>query len=281
MEKPSALRIILIASLGAGMMHAGVAMAEFSLNWTADTANPAFSGTSIVHGTTTTPGQSPFIYERVTDGGVNYYHLVVGDPNTGFAQETYIQIGTAAITIGFQGIGPQLSSSGGQILPTGNATDPLGTGAFAGNSTGNPNRVQMRQIVEDGDLSVDFLKDTFLEKPSITNTIESADLNATFQMNSAGNPYSSSATPSQVTNTVEHLAPDMPAASAVFDMAVDSQDSRVTAGRYTTTNPQPGAPGGAYTYVEGGANLNPDWSSFFDHREANPWSYPVNRPTPP
>jgi hypothetical protein len=35
---------------------------------------------------------------------------------------------------------------------------------------------------------------------------------------------------------------------------------------------------GTYTYSEGSANLNPDWSSYFDDREANPWAYPANRP---
>lgn len=286
---------ILIAAVRTGLvsalLYAGAAAAEFDLNWTADTPNPTFSGTVAVHGTVNIPGQTPFIYERVQDQVGTYYHMVIGDESTGFAQEVYIQIGAALQPVqGFGQIGREFSSSGGAPLPGGNAVDPLGSNAaFTGNSSGDPRRVQMRQIVEDDELSMDFLKDRYDEKPSISNTIESSDLSARFEMNSSGNSYSDGTTPSVVTNTVEHLDPDVPPASAVFDMAVDAQNPNVTAGLYThPARPQPGGQGGDYVYTANTTNpqeresveLNPDWGSFFDHREANPWSYPTNRPTP-
>jgi hypothetical protein len=151
----------------------------------------------------------------------------------------------------------------------------------------------MRQLVTDGDLTVDFVKDKYAEKPSITNTIDATDLNATVVINSSGNPLNSAATASTVTNTVELIGSDLPpdvsapggGPSAVrFDMATDAQDSSVTAGQYSfTAGSGPGGSNGTYSYADptkNSANINPDWNSYFDHTEDNPWSYPDNRPTP-
>jgi hypothetical protein len=281
------------------------AKAEFVLNWTADQTTPEFQGTTEFHGGSAIPGaQTPFIYERVLDSSnVPYYHMVIGDPNSDFAQEVYIQVGgpnIAGQSIVIGGIGPQGSASSGTPQALGNGQDPLGPVDFStvsgerytGNSSGNPTRVQMQQVNTDGDLSVEFTKDKFAEKPSITNNISSTDFSATFKVDSTGNGYSAS-TPSTVTNKVEITDPTTQQQVGNFDMTADAQgshitvsgrdtddqDSNVTAGRYTYT-PGAGNMGsrGTYTYSEGSANLNPDWSSYFDDREANPWAYPANRP---
>lgn len=305
------LRTALAIGFSAAFLYAGPAVAEFTLNWTADTANPVFSGTLIIQtdeqGTDQFVGnQTPFIYERVLDGTTPYYHLVVGDPASGFAQEVYIQAGFIAQTGGScrgpitcagtaAAIGPDFSASGGATAVSfgfeGNGFDPFASNATSsGNSTGNPSRVQMRQLVTDGDLTVDFVKDKYAEKPSITNTIDTADLNATLRIDSSGNPLNSAATASAVTNTVELRGTDLPPdvtppgggpSSVRFDMATDAQTPHVTAGKYSySPGSGPGGSSGTYTYSEGGANINPDWSSYFDHGEANPWAYPTNRPTP-
>lgn len=308
------LALALTLGLPAFFLNAGQANAEFTLNWTSDTGNPVFSGTSITQtddggNDQLLVGQTPFIYERVLDGTTPYYHLVVGDPNSGFAQEVYIQAGVIAQTGGScrgpvscsgtaAAIGPDFSSSAGATAVSfgfeGNGFDPFSASATtSGNSSGNPSRVQMRQVVTDGDLTVDFVKDKYAEKPSITNTIDSPDLNATLVINSAGNPLNSAATASAVTNTVElrgtDLPPDVPApgggpSSVRFDMATDAQASTVTAGRYSyTAGSGPGGSNGTYSYTDptkNSANINPDWDSYFDNREANPWAYPDNRPSP-
>jgi hypothetical protein len=310
------LHTALTIGLSAAFLCGGTAQAEFTLNWTSDTGNPVFSGTLI---TQTDSGgneqlrgdQTPFIYEEVSDGtGTPYYHLIVGDPATGFAQEVYIQAGFPGVTGQpcrgpincsgtAQGIGGgEVSASGGQSTSdfgfNGNGFDPLSADAiFSGNASGNPTRVQMRQLVTDGDLTVDFVKDKFAEKPSITNTIDAADLNATFVINSSGNPLNSAATASVVTNTVELRGSDLPPdvappgggpSSVRFDMATDAQESSVTAGQYSfTAGSGPGGSSGTYSYTDptkNSANINPDWSSYFDHNEANPWGYTDNRPTP-
>jgi len=308
------LRLVLTLGLPALFLCTGQASAEFTLNWTSDTGNPVFSGTTVTQtddqgNDQLLVGQTPFIFERVLDGTTPYYHLVVGDPASGFAQEVYIQAGYPALTGGAcrgpvtcsgtaAAIGPDFSASGGDTAVSfgfeGNGFDPLSSDAAAsGNSSGNPARVQMRQLVTDGDLTVDFVKDKYAEKPSITNTIDAPDLNATLVINSAGNPLNSAATASAVTNIVELRGSDLPpdvsapggGPSAVrFDMATDAQDSTVTAGRYSyTAGSGPGGSSGTYSYTDpakNSVNINPDWNSYFDDREANPWSYPDNRPPP-
>jgi hypothetical protein len=323
------------ALLGAmPLLHAPGALAEFNLNWQADSANPAFPRSflfedeqgniipltdAVVHDhtgeTVIIEGQSPFVYEKVREGNVNYYHMIVGDPDSGFAQETYIRAGvnpfSVFMTFG-QCTGPGTCDEGTATLPIGsdfsasagrgsdndplnfesNAMQPLNPNfALSGNMTANPNRVQMRQLLVDGDMTLDFVKNRYADKPSLSNTIENAEFRSVFSVDSTGNPYTSSATPSAVTNTVEHLGQDLPPdvrppgggpSSASFDMSTDSDNSVVTAGRYTWA-PGTGPDGslGTYSYVGGsGPNPNTNWSSFFDHREDNPWSYPDNRPTP-
>lgn len=276
-------RRLALAVAAAALVLTGPAKAEFNLNWTADTAYPVFgntddqNGTMITHCTSVGCGQAfnhtPFVYERVNDGADNtYYHLIVGEPDAGFAQEVYIQAGSGITGGGCSGpitcggdaaqIGNNsVSASGGQgatgFGSEGSGFDPLGSDqGFTGNSTGNPTRVQMRQLLTDGDLTVDFVKDKFLEKPSISNTIDAADMTATFIVNSAGNLLSDSTTVSPVTNTFELTGSNLPpdaqppgggAPSSVrFDMSTDSQSSLVTAGQYrffnTTCQPEPCPP---------------------------------------
>lgn len=335
--------------LGACGLASAPAQAEFNLNWQADTADPVFPRTFVAElegedgefsSVTVTDGiiqdptdrgvtillpSTPFIYERVTQNGQSYYHMVIGDPETGFAQEVYIQTtgvseqGTHTegrtciraddcgpeeffVDLVGNGIGPDTSASFGKGVisqdPDGNNVNPLDREAvLSGNASGNPTMVQMRQLIVDGDLRMDFVKDRFLEKPTITNVIEDATFRSTFIMDSAGNNYAS-LTPSAITNTVEHLGPNPPPAgrppgggpsSASFDMATDTQDSVVTGGAYRYIPSPPGGrtdpplgSNGTYEYAEGGFhNPAPDWASFFDHREENLWGYPEARPTPP
>lgn len=345
--------------LTAALFHAADGHAqlnEFNLNWQAVTASPVFPRTfvfedeftgetqvltdAVIHDETVTeiiPGQTPFIYEMVVIGGVQYYHIIVGDLDNpldadGFRQETYIQAGVGGQVLGLAdgrpctgpvtcdegiatnpiggltppggGLGqfPQqgsVSSSGGLgvsggVGSGGNGFNPLAANsAISGNMSGNPTRVIMQQRVVDGDLTMDFVKNNFLEKPSISNVIKNDDsgFHAVFDMNSAGNPYSSSATASVVTNTLEHTGADAPPnvsppgggpSSAFFDMSTDAENSVVTAGRYTwVPGTGPGQSSGTYTYVDGGRMFAPNWNSFFDHGESNPWSYPDNRPVAP
>lgn len=291
---PSKLRSFHARTLLSGslLLYCAVSPAEFVLNWSQDTQFPTFSGAFVTHGSTNIPNQTPFVYERVlSDEGTPFYHMIIGDPATGFAQETYIQTAPSNISNAFGLIGPALSSSGGGTgggsnnLESSNAADPISaSAAIGGNATGNPERVLMRQIVTDSELSQEFLKQGLAGKPLINNTIETDRHSAVFIMDGSDLSYSDMETAATVTNTLQILDPDIPESSASFDMSQDSQSSMVTAGRYIYTpgSSAGGGSGGTYEYADGGgANQNPDWSSFFDSREPNPWAYPENRPIAP
>lgn len=276
--------------------------------------------TSVVHNDESVSGQTPFVYEVVNQGGASFYHMVIGNPEDNFTQEVYIQLGggniysNQATDTGADPFLPGIrlrsqSSSSGGVGPVGscafdcgqdrdgnpidtpndptNAFSPLDNTSVGGNATGNPSRVAMRQSLRDGDLTVDFVKNNLLTKPVISNVIAADDIESTFIIDGSGNPYTA-ANSSPVTNTVQHRGDNLPPeSSARFDItetgAFDQQTLNTTAGRYTAGNPNPGLPNTLYNYADPreNVNLNPDWSSFFDHRESNPWAYPDNRPTQP
>jgi len=290
--------LLAITCVAASLILYDNARAESVLNFSAQTPLPDFSGnvTNETHGTTSancqngTAACTRFIYERVTDNGVNYYHMVLGCTNAGvcdpsFAQDVYIQVGTTSNASGGQSlgnIGPDSASGGAGQAGSGNSLDPLGvvtSSTITGNSSANPTRVEMRQIMNDGQLSTDFVKGKYAEKPTIVNSVTSSDFNATFRMDGTGTSYSTT-TPAQVTNTIEVRDPsNNDAVVSSFDTATDSQQPHVTAGQYTYT-PGTGSLGsrGTYNYVEGGANINPTWSVYFDNTQPNPWGYTTNRP---
>lgn len=251
-----------------GLIISADVHAEFVMDWEADTASPAFSGTTADNinapfGRAT--DQTPFVYERVNDPDTNqqYYHMIVGSPDDGFAQEVYIRVGGACSGCqSFNGIGSSGSASGGRSDETnGNGSDPFGTGVnvfgvpynqdttFTGLGSGNPRRVQMRQLLVDGDLTLDFSKQAYLEKPVMSLNIDSVDFQSELIIDGSGISYDDDTTAATITNTVTLLDPDMPAGSASFDVVTDSQDSIVSAGRYTHT-PGPGTGAfGTYDYA--------------------------------
>jgi len=187
------------------------------------------------------------------------------------------------------GIGSEGSASAGWGQNgEGNAIDPLGPDRLqpvltsTGNGGGNPQLVQMRQTLNDGEISIEFLKDKYLEKPSMTSEITSADFTTSFAIDSTGLTYDDASTAAKITNTLQILDPDIPAESAQFDVSTGAQDSSVTAGQYTyTVGPFTRGSGGTYTYSgDGGFNLDLDWSNYFDAGQTNPWGYTENRPAP-
>ncbi len=317
--------LAIAVSAGALLLCSAGVRAEFVLNWSQQSADPAFLPNQQMTGCNQPPcvwhdvdvgdsgpvqNQSPFLYERVTLDGNTYYHMILGDgvgedgvPTAqNFGQEVFIQVGGnnniytgagLAVTEGAAGPLANASSSSrgvtdGVTFDGGTQTNPLSQDAtFTGNSSGNPQRVQMQQLVRDGDLTAEFIKNSFLDKPNIINEVSTPEIRSLFSMDSTGNRYDTMETPSAVTITLELHDPEVPAGSELFN-AAEEPGASITAGRYTYT-PTTGAAGtnfggagGTYEYIDGGAgaNLNPDWGSFFDHREANPWAFPANRPTP-
>ncbi|HHM04389.1 MAG TPA: hypothetical protein ENJ19_01425 [Gammaproteobacteria bacterium] len=246
------------------------AAAEFTLNFMPDNTGAFIDsdGTRFLYDTVTvTP-------EVVTDPdtGLNYYHLIVGDPAEGFIQEVYIQNGFGS----FQGgSGSAVGGDGGGS--GGNGTDPLdiSTGVNTANAEGNPQRVLIRQILNDGEVAMEFYKGKFDAKPRISQMLNAPDVTALFEIDMSNSSYSDMSTAGTVTNTMS-----LPDGSASFDMASDVQNSTVTGGRYTyTAGSGPGGSDGTYTYFDGGFDAKAvRWEDYFDATQGNPWTYNTNRP---
>jgi hypothetical protein len=140
----------------------------------------------------------------------------------------------------------------------------------------------MRQIMNDGALSTEFVKSRFAEKPSITNNIDTGDFRSVFNIGAAGLTYNNGSAPARITNTTEVVAPGIGPSNARFDVSASAQRPHITAGQYTYSNgPATRGADGTYNYSEGSFNLDINWSAYFDHSAANPWAYPENRPAPP
>ena len=235
-----------------------------------------------------TDSTTPFVQETITLQGKSYYHLVVGQPDSGFAQEVLISTGT---TIAF---GNVLSDSGGgYCLPSAlmtfnqmvgcdldnNARVPLGAFERTGNGSGNPEAVIMKQVVSDAKsgFAMEFLKDKFNKKPKITESIDDATIAMTWVLDMSKIGYSTDSVSGDLTNKLTVKGQDLPGGSAQFDASLlTNAGTNITAGRYKfapntsragiETSPNPYWSYGTYTYFDG--SIDPvttvDWSKFRD-----------------
>ena len=202
--------------------------------------------------------RTSFLQENVAG---DYIHQIIGLPDDGFVQEVYIAT-TSDLQANRRNDGPGVAS--GQT----SENDPFGRGT----ATGNPQRVIMRQRLQDSDSINEFLKDVFATKPVITTTVDGGDIVSNFVIDMNEISYNDMNTPGRITNTLVFTGPADPAAADPsqgpqnFDAATDAQDTRVSAGRYTyaTGSGRLGSQG-RYTYFDGdGFDLNIDWSIFCD-----------------
>ena len=287
-----------------GLLLATDANAEFVMNFAGPTS------TSIMHGDRGINGQTPFTamgpneatgdYVIDPSNGLGYWHYVLGDPSSGFAQEVYIratssscgQFSTCSASYGLNSFG------GNNVMGSNKDT-------VSGNGTGNPNAVIMRQVLGgswdasthtwtcDTGYCDEFLKSSYANKPKITQGIATTDFTAKFIADMSNVAISDSsttltvtngstgATGSSLTNTQTIIDPQS-SDPITFDMANDVQSgqSSVSAGRYTyvTGGGVLGA-NGTYVYVDGGYNpSNVDYTPFLDPTVANPRAYPDTTP---
>jgi len=253
--------------------------AEFVLDFMPDDGGSL--GTSFIRGNSSIAGTTPFLMrgglqlpEIVTDPdtGLSYYHIIMGSPSEGFMQDVYIQKGYGS----FQG-GSGSAVGGGGF--GNNNVNPLGPNAANGKA--NPRKVLVRQIVSDGEIYMDFIKDKFDRKPKVTQMLTLPDMTSIFQLDMSNSSYGDDLTPGILSYTMS-LADDYQD-EADFNFATDIQNSTVTGGRYTYTNGSgPGGSAGTYAYDQGGFDVDDiTWEAYFDHSITNQWGYTTNRPTPP
>ena len=225
---------------------------------------------------------TPFLYELVSLNGTSYIHMVIGDPSTGFAQETYIKghenfdvsslvVSTwaAVHSYGFN------NSPGASMLQT------------RGNASAHPEKVAVRQVMggtwddvsktwtcANTEFCSEFLKDTLATKPRITQNIFSTNMSNEFSIDMRNITYDDMNIIAPIVNKVVITDPQLPLGdeadydrSAIQSRYPYTQNERIsthletTAGRYTyaeNASEIEGA-GGGYTY----------FSDTFDHIRIN------------
>jgi len=236
------------------------------------------------------PGeQAEFVTDPET--GISYIHIVMGDLSDGFIQELYIEITGGSVNYGgFLGgsgvmiggaFGGNQGSSGNRA---GNAANPLGNDQSAtGSGTANPSKVIMRQIVNDGEVSMEFLKDKFDRKPVITQALNSPGIYATSIIDMRNSTYSDMNAPGIAMHTMVLTGPDLPDDNGQFNTLTGSQNADVTAGRFIYT-PGTGRGGadGVYEYQDSSTGFdmsNVSWESYFDAEDpTNIWAFPGAKP---
>lgn len=241
---------------------------------------------------------SRFIQEKVYIGGVNYFHVVVGSPDTNFALESYVTTdNTVSATVQDQASSLRAFSpySGGNEKAFigninvsagnlgnngifGNSKDPLGVTInpasggqsydLSGTGTTDPRRVALRMLVSDADVTVEVLKPLLDRKPLITQTTSDSEMSALFQADMRGLSYAETTRAAPIINSLTLSGAKSPAFGAAdFDMS-QTQRSYVTAGRYSYQAGQgwlirsPDGAGG-YTYSANPNGWDVD-NSFFD-----------------
>lgn len=196
-----------------------------------------------------------FSQERVNIGGVDYYHLVVGQPEQGFAQEILIRAGNGSVLFDpfFRAtrFGPVLSQSGGGFCLTGNgpfedpkaipvcvtdnnANTPFSTFNITGNGSGNPEAVLIKQIMSDSasGFSQEFLKAQLDKKPVISQNMNYAGVANTFVLDMSASGYKE-ATQGKMTNITEVEGVGKFDADAGFGGSNEASGKFISGGRYT------------------------------------------------
>lgn len=280
MPKPITNYCFLFSLIGSSLPQ--LASAEFALNF--EPVHPVTQISDwVTHGDARLLNQTPFLRrgilelpELVSDPetGAIYYHLIVGSEADGFIQETYIQAGYA----NFPG-GSSSAVGGAGNASGGNGLDPLSRdpSISTANALANPRRVLVRQIVSDGEINMEYLKDRFDRKALINQSISTAKIDSDFSIDMRNSSYDDANTAGVIENIINLSGVEQ----GTFDMAIDSQNSNVTGGRYTYTDGLGfGGSDGIYDYVDGNYDhKNQNWGDYFDINQDNPWSYNINKPT--
>ena len=254
---------------------------------------------------------TPFAENIVTIDNVLYFHTITGDPTTGFAIEAYTRAGPAGISgsagneyisssanaFGLDG-GANLTSVIGNFTVGRTATttdvlhndlnssNPLGDYRVSGTGGNAPDHTAFRMVMTSpkGDMSMEVSKPFLDKKPMITQTVQDGTMTSSFVADERGLNYSQDGTAAPVTNTLVLNDPTIPGAGAANFSMAQSQQSVVTAGRFTFTagtgwnDPTQGWNStdstfgfGTYDYSASGGNgfqpLTFDWGTVFDYAQ--------------
>ncbi len=245
------------------------------------------------------PDKTPFFQGTYTDPDtqISYWHIIVGDPATGFAMESYTPvINSYESTSG--GKPSKIFQRGTESLETrsGNGWDPLGLDPsrnfdYTGNATGDPTKTIMRQVMggswnsttntwscQDSDeYCSEFLKSNFLFKPIITQQINEPDFVHKFSLDMSTIKYDDDSTTGELTNTVVIIDDDMPEFDPkAGDFKMDNDSIEISMPDSDASILNPNITGGRYTYSQ--CN-DPQLSKGIEHcwqdNDINNWDYQV------
>ncbi len=219
---------------------------------------PSFTNQNCATNRVANPDPTRFVQETVNEGGVNYYHVVVGDPAAGFASEVYIRQGGVSCNGFAQSTSPGNCNNDANVFAA--ATGVL-TGSGSGG--GHPNYTVMKQVLNDADINQVFFKGGLNTKPVITQDIVNAEIDMRFSLDMSNSDYNTSTTTGIILNTLTLFEPGLSNA-ADYNFATDNQFSTVTAGRYSwATGPGYSSSYGTYTYETGGFGIySVDWLKY-------------------
>lgn len=198
---------------------------------------------------------TPILLEYVVIDGVEYSHQIIGDPDTGWVQEVYLDRFGSAVC---ENVGCFNN-------------DPMGS---AENAKGFPTMSVIRQLmtstVGDETFTMEFLKDKLLNKAKLTNSLVSSKINYFFESDgreldfTAANIANKAPLVMSFTILDEFIPPSIDTGGPVggnYNYATDQDNSIVDAGQVSFD-----AATGVYTHFDpaSGFNIDQDWSSFFD-----------------
>ncbi len=202
-----------------------------------------------------------WVQEIVTIAGEKYFHNVVGNPADGFALEYFTKFGPTNpdFALTDQKFLAELNQSttvvgdGAGFIPSENldtgfnrttqdcfglmgfACNPLGHNKYLqANGYQNPKGSAMKMVLSDGEVSMEFEKSATMEKPKITQVINTADILMEFKADMSNGNYDAFGT------TL--------AASSNFN-AIDVFVNKLTLKDVIPTNPTPADATGDFDYV--------------------------------
>lgn len=194
-------------------------------------------------------GVDYFYQEVVSDTGTQFYHVMLGDPSSGFSIEYFMRTGGCCWWNGGGmmmggGPAPYSSSYGDTNDNLANFYDPLGSSTAVGSATGNPSRVYMRQINNGTGFNQEFLKARETQKPRITQRVTNGTaMTSTFDLDMSNGNYNAYSAPASFVNTTTV------ATVGTFD-AAKAPKATIKAGRFTYT------PGSSFSGAYGSYNYD-------------------------
>lgn len=227
----------------------------FGVNFTQLNCNRGEGAVFCGSGFGSSDDQTPILLEYVVIDGVEYSHQIIGDPDTGWVQEVYLDRWGSAVC---ENVGCFNN-------------DPMGS---AENAKGFPTKSVIRQLMSstvDGEtFSMEFLKDKLLNKARLTNSLVSDQINYFFESDGRDLDFTAAniANKAPLVMTFTILNDDIPVGITTggpvggnYDYATNQDNSIVDAGQVSFDEAT-----GIYTHYDPASsfNINQDWSSFFD-----------------